>query len=52
MKIEITLYGDKASYEFDQEQVSLEELIYSVEKLIKLSGYNFDGTLKIVRDEQ
>ncbi len=52
MKIEITHYGHKASYEFEHEDVTLEDLIYHVEKLIKLTGYDFNGTLEIVKDEQ
>lgn len=52
MKIEITQYGHKASYEFDHEEVDLEELIYHLEKLIRLTGYHFDGTLQIVNEEQ
>jgi transcriptional antiterminator len=52
MKIEITHYGHKASYEFEHEDVTLEDLIYHVEKLIKLTGYDFNGTLQIVKDEQ
>jgi transcriptional antiterminator len=47
MKIEITHYGHKASYEFEHEDVTLEDLIYHVEKLIKLTGYDFNGTLTI-----
>jgi hypothetical protein len=52
MKIEITHYGDKASYEFDQDDVSLEDLIYCIEKLIRLNGYEFAGKLEIVNEEQ
>jgi len=52
MKIEITHYGNKASYEFDHEDVELEDLVYHLEKLIRLTGYHFDGSLEIVNDEQ
>ena len=52
MKIEITHYGCKASYEFDQDDVSLDDLIYYIEKLIRLNSYEFDGKLQIVRDEK
>jgi len=52
MKIEITHYGHKASYEFGQEDVTLEDLLYHLEKLLKLTGYNFDGELEIVKDEE
>ena len=52
MKIEITHYGHKASYEFDHEDVELEDLVYHLERLIRLTGYNFNGTLEIVNDEQ
>ena len=48
MKIEITHYGHKASYEFEQEDVTLEDLLYHLGILIKLTGYSFDGTLEIV----
>jgi transcriptional antiterminator len=52
MKIEITHYGHKASYEFDNDDVTLEELIYHIEQLIRLTGYSINGTLEIVKDEQ
>ena len=52
MKIEITHYGHKASYEFDHEDVELENLIYHIEQLIRLTGYSINGTLEIVKDEQ
>jgi len=52
MKIEITHYGNKASYEFEHEDVELEDLIYHIEQLIRLTGYHFDGTLEIIKDEQ
>ena len=52
MKIEITHYGSKASYDFDREDVELDDLIYHIEHLIRLTGYNFNGTLEIVNDEQ
>jgi hypothetical protein len=52
MKIEITYYGNKASYEFDHEDVDIEVLIEHIEKLIRLTGYLINGTLQIVNDEQ
>jgi hypothetical protein len=52
MKIEITQYGHKASYEFDHEDVELEDLIYHIEQLIRLTGYSINGTLEIVNEEQ
>jgi transcriptional antiterminator len=52
MKIEITHYGNKASYEFEHEDVTLEDLIYHVEQLIRLTGYSINGRLEIVNDEQ
>ncbi len=52
MKIEITHYGHKSSYEFEHEDVTLEDLLYHLERLIRLTGYSFDGTLEIVNDEQ
>jgi hypothetical protein len=52
MKIEITHYGHKASYEFEHEDVELEDLIYHIEQLIRLTGYSINGTLEIVKDEQ
>jgi len=52
MKIEITHYGHKSSYEFDHEDVELEDLIYHIEQLIRLTGYSINGTLEIVKDEQ
>jgi hypothetical protein len=51
MKIEITHYGCKASYEFEHEDVTLEDLLYHVEKLIKLTGYDFNGTLEINEEQ-
>jgi len=52
MKIEITHYGHKASYEFDHEDVELDDLIYHIEQLIRLTGYSINGTLQIVNEEQ
>jgi hypothetical protein len=52
MKIEITHYGDKASFEFNHEDVELVDLLYHIEKLIRLTGYNFEGRLEIVNQEQ
>jgi hypothetical protein len=47
MKIEITHYGNKASYEFDQEDVEIEDLLYHIEQLIRLTGYSINGKLEI-----
>lgn len=52
MKIEITSYGHKATYEFEHEDVSLEDLIYHLDKLIKLVGYPYDGELQISKSEE
>jgi len=52
MKIEITHYGHKASYEFEHEDVELDDLIYHIEQLIRLTGYSINGTLQIVNEEQ
>ena len=52
MKIEITHYGHKATYEFEHEDVTLEDLLYHVERVIRLTGYEFDGRLEIVKDEE
>ena len=52
MKIEITHYGHKASSEFDHEDVTLEDLLYHVEQLIRLTGYSINGRLEIVNEEQ
>jgi hypothetical protein len=52
MKIEITHYGNKASYEFDHEDVELEDLLYHLEKLIRLTGYSINGTLQIVNEDE
>jgi hypothetical protein len=52
MKIEITHYGNKASYEFDNEDITLEDLVYHLEKLIWLTGYPINGRLEIVNEEQ
>ena len=52
MKIEITHYSNKASYEFGHEDVTLEDLLYHIEHLIKLTGYAFEGKLEIVNEEQ
>lgn len=51
MKIEITSYGHKATYEFENEDVSLEDLIYHLDKLIRLIGYPYDGELQISESE-
>lgn len=52
MKIEITQYGHKSTYEFDHEDVPLGEVIYYLERLIRLTGYEFEGHLQIVNEEQ
>lgn len=52
MKIELTHYGHKASYEFENDDVSRDELLYSIEQLIRLIGYDFKGTLQIVNEEE
>lgn len=52
MKIEITQYGHKSTYEFDHEDVDLEELLFYIERVIRLTGYEFDGHLEIVNEEQ
>jgi transcriptional antiterminator len=52
MKIEITHYGHKASYEFDNEDVTLEDLIYHIEQLIRLTGYSINGTFEIVNEKE
>lgn len=52
MKIEITHYESKASYEFDHEDVTLDDLLYHLDKLLKLTGYTFDGELEIVNEEE
>lgn len=52
MKIEITHYGHKASYEFEHEDVTLEDLLYHVERVIRLTGFEFDGHLEIVNEEE
>jgi transcriptional antiterminator len=52
MKIEITHYGHKASYEFVNEDVTLEDLIYHVEQLIRLTGYSINGKLEIVNEDE
>jgi transcriptional antiterminator len=52
MKIEITHYGHKASYEFEHDDVTLEDLLYHVERVIRLTGYEFDGNLEIVNKEE
>ena len=52
MKIEITHYGNKASYEFDHEEVELDDLLYHLEQLIRLTGYSIKGTLEIVNEDE
>jgi hypothetical protein len=52
MKIEITHYGHKASYEFDHEDVNLDDLLFHLDKLLKLTGYSFDGELEISKFEE
>lgn len=47
MKIEITHYGNKASYEFDNDDVDIEDLLYHIEQLIRLTGYSINGKLEI-----
>jgi transcriptional antiterminator len=52
MKIEITHYGHIASYEFDNEEVTLDDLLYHLQKLIELTGYGIKGSLEIVKEEE
>ena len=52
MNIEITHYGNKASYEFDHEDVNINDLLHHIEQLIRLTGYSINGTLEIVNEEQ
>ncbi len=52
MKIEITHYGNKASYEFDHEDVEIEDLLYHIEQLIRLTGYSINGRLEIVNEDE
>lgn len=52
MKIEITHYGHKATYEFQHEDVTLDDLLYHLDRLIKLVGYSFEGELQISESEQ
>ena len=52
MKIEITHYGHKASYEFANEDVTLEDLLYHLGKLLELTGYGIEGSLEIVNEEE
>jgi hypothetical protein len=52
MKIEITHYGNKASYEFDHEHVELDDLLYHLEQLIRLTGYSINGRLEIVNEDE
>jgi transcriptional antiterminator len=52
MKIEITHYGHKSSYEFEHEDVTLEDLVYHLDKLLKLTGYHFEGKLEIVNEDE
>jgi len=47
MKIEITHYGNKASFEFNHEDVELVDLLYHIEQLIRLTGYSINGKLEI-----
>jgi len=51
MKIEITHYGNKSTYEFAHEDVDLNELLVAVGNLIKLTGYHFDGELQPVEED-
>jgi len=52
MKIEITQYGHKSTYEFEHEDVTLDDLVYHLDKLLKLTGYTFDGELEIVNEDE
>ena len=52
MKIEITHYGDKASFEFQQEDVEIDDLLQHIEHLLRLTGYSINGTLEIVKDKE
>ena len=52
MKIEITHYGHKSSYEFEHEDVDLDELLIVITNLIKLTGYHIDGELQPVQEDE
>ena len=52
MKIEITHYGNKSTYEFAHEDVDLDELLDAIGNLIKLTGFHFDGKLQIQEEDE
>jgi len=52
MKIEITQYGNKATYEFMSEDITLDDLLIHLGGLLKATGYVFDGELEIVNNEE
>jgi hypothetical protein len=50
MKITIEQYEHKITYEVPQNDVSMEEMLEILERLLKATGYVFSGNLKIVDD--
>jgi hypothetical protein len=51
MKIVIEQYDHKITYEVPQNDVSMEEMLEILERLLKATGYVFSGNLQIL-DEQ
>jgi len=48
MKIVIEQYDHKITYEVPHNDVSMEEMLEILERLLKATGYTFSGKLEIV----
>jgi len=48
MKISIEQYDHKITYEVPHNDVSMEEMLEILERLLKATGYVFSGKLEIV----
>jgi len=51
MKIVIEQYDHKITYEVPHNDVSMEEMLEILERLLKATGYVFSGNLDIVDDD-
>jgi hypothetical protein len=51
MKIVIEQYDHKITYEVPHNDVSMEEMLEILERLLKATGYVFSGKLEIVDDD-
>lgn len=52
MKITIEHYGHKLTYEVEHDDVSLNNMLEILERMLLADGYVFKGTLQLIDDEE